>query len=114
MSDESMIWTCAPSSSMHARSLTENDRMIVASPGSQPAGESHRAAYLVRLPWPAGQSSWQKIMIEVNSAAGDQESADLHATAMWSSGMLSLTGQRWESTGRPGCRIGSLQILALS
>ena len=52
------------------------------------------------------------IMIGVNSAAGDEESTDRRATAIWSSGTLSLTGQPWESTGRAGCRIGSLQILA--
>ena len=56
----------------------------------------------------------RKMMIEVNSTAGDRQSTDQATTALWSSGMLSLTGQPWESTARPGCRIGSLQILAPS
>ena len=54
------------------------------------------------------------MMIEVNSAAGDRHSTDHATTTLWSSGMLSLTGQPRESTARPGCRIGSLQIRTLS
>ena len=54
------------------------------------------------------------IMIERDSGASQRESTDRRATAIWSSGTLSLTGQPWESTGRAGCRLGSLQILAAS
>ena len=51
------------------------------------------------------------MMIWVDSAAGDEESTDRRATAIWSIGTLPLAGQRRESMGRPGFRLGSLQIL---
>ena len=51
------------------------------------------------------------MMIWVDSAAGDEESTDRRATEIWSIGTLPLAGQRRESMGRPGFRLGSLQIL---
>ena len=51
------------------------------------------------------------MMIWADSAAGDEESTDCRATEIWSIGTLPLAGQRRESMGRPGFRLGSLQIL---
>ena len=48
------------------------------------------------------------IMIERDSGASQRESTDRRATAIWSIGTLPLAGQRRESTGRPGFRLGSL------
>ena len=52
-----------------------------------------------------------QLVVSVNSAAGDEESTDRRATTIWSIRTLPLAGQRRESMGRPGFRLGSLQIL---